>query len=190
MKHFLLILAVMLCLGFSSGAALAQTPTSPVCQANGTCTYVPLEPLPGLPQDGNADFGSFLAGIFRLVFSLGALFAVTMFVIAGVGYMLSESAVDISKAKDRGKAALWGMLLLAMSWLILNTINPKLLNFQIFGQEVTRVSGQPPGATRGAGTITVQPTTQETQQKINICQTQGKRLVSKSLDGNTYYACE
>lgn len=101
--------------------------------AGGTCTYTPLEPLP--TGDANAqngqNFPAFVSGLFRVLITFGGLFAVVMLVVAGIGYMLSESALDIDKAKDRAKAALWGLLLLAGSWLILNTINPELLNFKL-----------------------------------------------------------
>ena len=54
-----------------------------------------------------------------------------MLVVAGIGYMVSEAAVDIQKAKDRAVAALWGLLLLTGCWLILYTINPDLLKFNL-----------------------------------------------------------
>src|SRR3989344_2669703 len=106
--------------------AAAQT----VCNG-GTCTYIPLEPIPGAQQSGTADFAAFLSGIFKVLITFGGLFAVVMIVVAGIGYMISESAVEIDKAKGRAKAALWGLLLLTGSWLILNTINPDLLKFNL-----------------------------------------------------------
>lgn len=79
--------------------------------------------------------------MFRLLISLGAMFAVVMLVVAGIGYMISESALDIDKAKNRAKAALWGLLLLSMSWLILYTINLNLLKFNLLNQDINQVSG-------------------------------------------------
>ncbi len=140
MKHTRLIaiyvslFAVLLFTGAS--AVHAQTVVgsqSGLKCVGGTCTYTPLEPLPtgdASAQNGK-NFPAFVSGLFRVLLSFGALFAVVMLVVAGIGYMLSESALDIDKAKDRAKAALWGLLLLAGSWLILNTINPDLLKFQI-----------------------------------------------------------
>lgn len=114
----------------------------------GTCTYTPLEPLPvpGGAQAGT-DFGAFLSAMFRMLITFGGLFAVVMITVAGIGYMLSESAVDIDKAKGRAKAALWGLLLLMGSWLILNTINPDLLKFNLLSNRVNQAGSNTPAAT-------------------------------------------
>jgi hypothetical protein len=125
---------------------------------NGTCTYTPLEPLPtGLAnkdaQNGN-NFPAFLSGMFRLLISFGGLFAVVMLVIAGIGYMVSESAPDISKAKDRAKNALWGILLLTGSYIILNTINPQLINFKLLVQPTQATITAPTGASATTPTPT------------------------------------
>lgn len=133
-RHALtLIIAVSLVL---PAIAAAQQSTGLQC-IGGTCTYLPLEPLPGgVGAQNGRDFPAFVAGLFRVLITFGGLFAVVMLTIAGIGYMLSESALDIEKAKDRAKAALWGLLLLMGSWLILNTINPNLLNFNLFNTDL------------------------------------------------------
>ncbi len=114
----------------------------------GQLTYVPLEPLPCVDQNGNTatpgscqtgdnnTFPAYLSGMFKILLSLGGLFAVVMLVVAGISYMLSESSGGISKAKDRAKSALWGLLLLASCWLILYIINPSLLRFDIFTKDL------------------------------------------------------
>ncbi len=113
----------------------------------GVCTYVPLEPLPGVNQTG-INFSAFVSGMFRLLITLGALFAVLMMVIAGIGYMIAESGVSINQAKTRMWAALYGLLLLTACWLILYTINPNLLRFDLFNRDVPAVanSGAPPSS--------------------------------------------
>jgi hypothetical protein len=114
--------------------------------ANGECTYTPLEPLP-VPEGAQSgrDFGTFVSGIFRLLITFGGLFAVVMITVAGIGYMISESAVDIDKAKSRAKAALWGLVLLLGSWLILNTINPNILRFDLLRTSTTSLQNSNPG---------------------------------------------
>lgn len=126
--------------GAASVSAQKATATGLECK-NGQCTYTPLEPLPtgDLNAQNGTNFPAFVSGLFRVLISFGGLFAVVMLVVAGIGYMLSESALDIDKAKERAKAALWGLLLLTGSWLILNTINPRLL---IFTLDIPRNSGQ------------------------------------------------
>jgi len=141
-----LLLAVPQLLQAQTNCVNNRTPEGRTCitvtSGNGnlpgvSLTYVPLEPLPGVDQRG-VDFGLFLSGAFKLLITFGALFAVVMLVVAGIGYMLSESAINISKAKDRAKAALWGLLLLASCWLILNAVNPNLLKFNLFNESLRR----------------------------------------------------
>src|SRR3989344_127644 len=122
MRKFLFIVVVFVSL---SGVAYA---------AAGDITYTPLEPLPcpnGPCDQSGTNFPAFVSTVFKVLIGFGGLFAVVMIVIAGIGYMLSESALDTSKAKSRAQAALWGLLLLAVSWLILWTINPNLLKFDL-----------------------------------------------------------
>lgn len=100
--------------------------------------YIPLEPIPGLNiEGGSADFSTLITGWFRILLVIGALLAVATLVIGGVGYMLSEAVHSTELAKKRIQAALFGLLLLVMAWLILNTINPQLV---LFGPE----GGNPP----------------------------------------------
>ena len=109
--------------------ATVTTPNT-MCPANNpTCAikYIPLEPLPNVPQDGSANFCMLLNGLFRLLILLGGLVAVGSFVYAGITYMTSEIAGTKNNAKHSLQTSLWGLLLLVSSWLILNTINPQLL---------------------------------------------------------------
>ncbi len=130
-----------------NGSGNTVTPTASGGCQNGVCTYVPLEPLPGVNQNG-INFASFVSGMFRLFITLGALFAVLMLVIAGIGYMISDTPVNIQAAKDRAKAALYGLLLLTACWLILYTINPNLLRFDLFNRDVPAVANSgAPGTT-------------------------------------------
>lgn len=92
--------------------------------------YKPLEPL--TRESGyTGSLGSYLNTAFRVLITLGALVGVLVFVIGGISYMTSEQLASTMKAKDRMWAAVWGLLLLAGSVLILQTINPQLLNFNI-----------------------------------------------------------
>lgn len=160
----------------AGGGASGSSQTAPFCQGN-TCTYVALEPLGGpfsAPPNANP-ISYYLATMFRIVFSLGGMFAVTMLVVAGVGYMMSESGVNTSRAKERAVAALWGIALLASSWLILYVVNPKLLQFNLSGIGLGNVNLAPnsstntgPGAESGRGNVTIL-----TAQEIQECQSRG-----------------
>ncbi|HWB33800.1 MAG TPA: pilin [Candidatus Paceibacterota bacterium] len=120
------------------------------CDSSGNCSYVPLEPIPGYDQAQPTDLGSFLTLGFRIIFSLSAIFAVMMLAFAGVQYMVSDVAHVKASAMDRAWAAVYGILILAGSWLILNTINPQLLNFNF--QVHTQGSVGPSGTATGVST--------------------------------------
>lgn len=97
--------------------------------SDGSLPYTPLEPLPGVPQNGTANFGALLQGLFTLLLSLGALIAVAALVVGGITYMVSDVVDRKHEAKTRMYSAVWGLLLLLASFLILNTVNPQLVNF-------------------------------------------------------------
>ncbi len=147
MKKVLLLLITLLLLVPSPAGAEPISPGDARLQPYGTITYTPLEPLPcpeNIPecQSGTVQFNTYLSSIFRLLITVGGLLAVVMLVFAGISYMVSESAGNVSKAKSRAKAALWGLLLLASSWLILNAINPKLLVFDLTSSVETLRTGE------------------------------------------------
>lgn len=100
---------------------------------NGNIGYTPLEPIPGLAeaQSGNTNFALFLKYVFGVLISLGGLSAVVMLIFGGITYMVSDVVHKKTDALRRVQAAMWGLLLLIASWLILNAINPRLLVFEL-----------------------------------------------------------
>jgi len=142
-KTFLLIILFASLVGVASAATAGQL------------SYTPLEPFSAWDAKAGAydDFAKYINTIFKLLITLGSLFAVVMLVVAGIGYMVSEAAIDIQKAKDRAVAALWGLLLLTGCWLVLNTINPNLLNFNLnipMAPGGTYTGGSSGGSTSGS----------------------------------------
>ena len=116
----------------------ATTPTATpagACGANCNLPYVPLEPIPGLTDNPNLTSPNSLPEIINAIFvvfiTVGALLAVLMLTVGGIQYMVSGSAVTKSGGLKRAQAALWGIVLLSASWLILHTINPALLKFNL-----------------------------------------------------------
>lgn len=75
------------------------------------------------------DFPTYLQGLYRI--GIGACFVlgVIMFTWAGIEYILSESMTKKSDAKARIAAALTGLAIALVSYVLLQTINPKLLEF-------------------------------------------------------------
>lgn len=128
--------------------------------------YCPLEPLPGLTSVQNLNFAQFLGAIFNLLITAGALLAVGTLVYAGISYILSEAFETKGEAKRRMQAALWGLVILLGAWLMLYTINPALLNFDLSvpgstgsASQTNQTNGSSASTTRditvGGGTGTV-----------------------------------
>lgn len=130
--------------GFSS---LPKTSTNqPTGQTNGTnptafcsggsCTYIPLEPLYGLPtsygpNQGQGSFVSLIGNSFKLLIGAGGLVAIVMIVLGALTYMFSDIAGNKKKSLDRIRGAMWAIVLLVSSYLILVTINPDLVKFSL-----------------------------------------------------------
>jgi hypothetical protein len=143
MKTFLISATLFLLL--SAGYAHAQTQPAATQTATqfctgGSCTYVPLEPLPFLPNcfgpncaagKTNGSFASLIGGSFKLLIGAGGVIAVVMIVLGALTYMFSDIVGNKKKALDRIRGAMWAVVLLVSSYLILYTINPELLTFNL-----------------------------------------------------------
>ncbi|MGC9602425.1 MAG: pilin [Minisyncoccia bacterium] len=97
--------------------------------------YQALEPIPGLTTNPDltnpGNLPTIVNAIFTILISVGALLAVLMLTVGGIEYMVSSTIKTKQEGLKRAQAALWGIVLIAASWLILNTINPKLLSFNL-----------------------------------------------------------
>ena len=115
--------------------------------------YQPLAPLPakffedftpgGSGMNNMYDLPNYLSGMFKILLALAGLLAVVMIVIGGIEYMSTDAISGKSEGKERITNAVLGLLLALVSWLLLYTINPKLLEFNFnAGNPVTpRSSG-------------------------------------------------
>jgi hypothetical protein len=154
MRNILILVGVLFTLFFSSPVVFAQSTAD--CGANCNLKYTPLEPLPGgfsalEGKDINLYLSAYITSGFKLLILLGGLTAVVMLIIGGMSYMFSEvSPENKSKAKKRIIGAIWGLTLLLFSYLILNTINPQLVNFTtIFSPTAGINGGTQPGVVAG-----------------------------------------
>ncbi|MDB5225647.1 MAG: hypothetical protein JWL87_599 [Candidatus Adlerbacteria bacterium] len=159
----------------SATTPTTQTQTQPInpnafCQG-GKCTYIPLEPLPGLPNiygpnQGQGSFQSLITSSFQLLLGAGATLAVVMLVLGALTYMFSDVVGNKTKALGRIRGAMWAIVLLMSSYLILNTINPELVTFKLNLSSIT--SGQ-----NAIQQITPQQTAEAiNNKKVNDCQNQ------------------
>lgn len=103
--------------------------------------YTMLAPLPGLGSDGTdrtidtaksdtnpCPFGKYLNILIKLFLGIAGVLAVVMIVWGGVQYMTSELISSKEEGKKSITNAIFGLLLALGAYLILNTINPDLLN--------------------------------------------------------------
>ena len=95
-------------------------------------TYEALEPNAfGDVAVKATSLGAFLAQAFQFGLAIAAALAVIMIVWGGVEIMLSESMFGKLDGKKKIWDAIWGLGLALVSWLILYTINPDILNFKL-----------------------------------------------------------
>lgn len=98
-------------------------------------SYTLLQPLPNIGDGGQltevSDLGEYLTFLMKFVVAMATVFAVFMITLGGVQYLMSTSSSKTGAAKTRIKDALFGLALVLLSWLFLNTINPKLLEFNL-----------------------------------------------------------
>src|SRR3989338_6932108 len=116
--------------------------------------YELLAPLPGYVQNttGNKTNASlYITGIFTLIIAIAGLLAVIAIIFGGIKYMSTDAFTGKSEAKATIEHAIWGLLLAVSAWLILNTINPNLVNFN-FGIQPTVTTPPPGGISTGSCT--------------------------------------
>lgn len=95
--------------------------------------YKLLAPLPGLSETLEEDniLGTYVPTIFSLAIGLAAVFAVLMIVLGGIQYMSADAFQGKEDGKKRAENAVKGLLFVIAAWLILNEINPNLLEFDL-----------------------------------------------------------
>ncbi len=95
-------------------------------------TYQPLEPNAfGTTLTNTSSLGDFLSQAFSFGLAIAAALAVIMIVWGGVQIMTTDSWSGKSEGKQKIWDAIWGLGLALVSWLILYTINPDILNFKL-----------------------------------------------------------
>ena len=87
--------------------------------------------LPGV--EVGADFFELVTVLINLLIGVAAVLAVIFITIGGLEYMTTDSLYNKEDGKEKIKNAILGLLLALISWLILYTINPSLVKFQIEG---------------------------------------------------------
>lgn len=91
--------------------------------------YLLVKDLPIIGDSTN--IATYLKGLFRLGLALAVVFAVVMIVINGIKYMVSDIITEKMAAKDIIRNAFAGLLIIFLSVIGLNTINPQLTQFNL-----------------------------------------------------------
>ncbi|MDO8604115.1 MAG: hypothetical protein Q7K40_01780 [bacterium] len=123
MNHFSKILAFILL--FLGGGVLVATAQN----------YVPLAPLPGTAIDSSAttvNLSSYISGVIKLLIALGGGLAILFAVIGGVQYVAASINPSAkADALEKVQNAIIGLIIILSSYLLLNSINPKLVDFKL-----------------------------------------------------------
>lgn len=96
---------------------------------------LPFVPLTCKDKEGNpavCKLTDYIAGMYRLLVGLGALFAVVMLIIAGYQWIFAGGSADkIGAAKKRIMGAVMGLILALLSYVILNSISARLVELRL-----------------------------------------------------------
>lgn len=96
--------------------------------------YKLLEKIPlgpgGQTQEKTNTF-EYLPSLFRMMIGLAGILAVVMIILGGIKYMSTDAWSEKSEAQKTINNALGGLLLVISSWLILYTINPRLIEINL-----------------------------------------------------------
>ncbi len=94
--------------------------------------YAVLAPLPGIGDtNGTTTFSTYLSEILNLAIGIAAVMAFVMITFGGITYATSDAVSGKSQGKEYITNAIWGLLLVIGAWVILYTINPNILNFNL-----------------------------------------------------------
>lgn len=101
----------------------------------GATEYELLAPIPlGGADSAPADKTTaepYIKGVFMLIIAIAGGLAVVRIIFGGIQYMSTDAFEGKSDAKNTIQNALWGLLLAISAWLILYTINPDLIKFDL-----------------------------------------------------------
>ena len=95
----------------------------------GKKTYVPLSVIPGLTDSKNSTvtMKPFLQLLFKWGIAIAVLLSIVMITFGGFQYMTTDAVYDKSEGRAKINAAIIGLLLALSAWLILQTVDPRIL---------------------------------------------------------------
>ncbi len=124
------------------------------------------QPISGIELNVNSEktgFAQILTTIFGWGIAIAIVLAILVIVWGGIQYMTTDAFSEKTDGKEKIKGAVGGLILALVSWLILNTINPRILedNFLTKTKEANQSQSGTPTNTSGSGATGTQtsPTT-------------------------------
>ena len=146
--NFKKIISIVSCVFFVFAVFFVVAPHVSAKCVSTNQTYCLLAPLPGLGDsvDTTQGVGAYINTLIKITIGLISVLAVVMLVVGGIEYMVSNIAGEKASAKSRMTNAIFGLILMLSSYLILNTINPKLVNLSV-GVQKTSITSFPADTT-------------------------------------------
>jgi hypothetical protein len=132
-KYFYILLIAVLVTPVVVPIIARAADTSPVSN------YEFLAPI--YDESGNkvsTDLVPYLQAMYRLIISLSAVLAVLVIMYGGILYMSTDAIGGKKEGKAVIQRALWGLLLVIASWLILYTINPEIVNLNVLNDAINQ----------------------------------------------------
>lgn len=111
-----------------AAAALCFAAFAPALVLAAEAEFVPLAPIANFSPSDYIDLPVYLNKVFAFVLSIASILAVIMIIYHGIQYMIQEAVGQKRDALLGIRGAVFGLILLLMSWLILYVINPQILD--------------------------------------------------------------
>lgn len=127
MKNSIFLKTLLILFFFFSGTGVVLSVTPP------DTSYTLLEPgIFGKTSDSKftvTSFNDYASKVFTVVLGAAIALAILMIVLGGFEYITSATGAGKGDGKKKIYDALTGLVILLLSWLALNTINPDLVNW-------------------------------------------------------------
>ncbi len=104
--------------------------------------YIPLASIPGTTEVGKttASLSSYLTGMYRVGIGAAGILAVLMLVWGGFQYATTEAVMGKSESRGIIMNVVWGLAVILGSYLLLVTINPRLVDIGLTIGNLNRVN--------------------------------------------------
>lgn len=113
--------------------------------------YSPMILIPGMNPSGATSLPALINSIYVLAIAVGAIFAVIKIALAGVKYSMDDVITSKEEAKKDIKGVLMGLAILLIPFIVLNTINPDLINMNVLSSMSRMGQGVNPSGGGGGG---------------------------------------